>query len=85
MLVQEEEIGWVTPPEDPTKLAQLIAAAAADAACVKAKGIRATLIAARYTRSIALGAYRDLMDRLLSGQRIRSEESLANTPRVPTS
>jgi glycosyltransferase involved in cell wall biosynthesis len=76
MLLQEEGIGWVTPPEDPKALARLIAAAASDAAGTKAKGRRAALIASRYTRPIALGAYRDLMDRLLTGQHGRSEEGL---------
>jgi glycosyltransferase involved in cell wall biosynthesis len=76
MLLQEEGIGWVTPPEDPKALALLIAAAASDAAGTKAKGRRAALIASRYTQPIALGAYRDLMDRLLSGQHVRSEDAL---------
>jgi glycosyltransferase involved in cell wall biosynthesis len=76
MLLQEEDIGWVTPPEDPKALAQLIAAAASDVAGTKAKGRRAALVASRYTRPIALGAYRDLMDRLLSSQHARSEEGL---------
>jgi len=76
ILLQEEGIGWVTPPEDPKALARLIAAAASDTAGTTAKGRRAVLIASRYTRPIALGAYRDLMDRLLSGQHARSEEAL---------
>jgi glycosyltransferase involved in cell wall biosynthesis len=76
MLLQEEGIGWVTPPEDPKALAQLIAAAASDAAGTKTKGRLAALIASRYTRPIALGAYRDLMDKLLGGQHARSEEAL---------
>ena len=73
MLLQEEGIGWVTPPEDPKALAHLIAATASDAAGTKAKGRRAALIASRYTRPIALGAYRDLMDRLLTGQHANEE------------
>jgi hypothetical protein len=66
----------VTPPEDPKALAQLIAAAASDAAGTKGKGRRAALIASRYTQPIALGAYRDLMDRLLSRQHVRSGDAL---------
>lgn len=88
MLLQEEKIGWVTPPEDPKKLAHLIAAAAADAAGTRARGIRAASIASRYTRPIALGAYRDLMDKLLRRRYLGSEEGLntsLETPRLPNS
>ena len=76
MLLQEEGIGWVTPPEDPKALARLVAAAASDAAGTKTKGRRAVVIASRYTRPIALGAYRNLMDRLLSGEHARGEDTL---------
>jgi glycosyltransferase involved in cell wall biosynthesis len=68
ILLQEEEIGWVTPPENPKALAQIIASAACDSASTAAKGRQATLVASRYTRQIALGAYRDLMDKLLHRQ-----------------
>jgi glycosyltransferase involved in cell wall biosynthesis len=76
VLLDEENIGWVTPPEDPKALAQLIAAAAADAEGTRAKGRRAAMIALRYTRPIALRAYRHLMDRLLSRQHARGEGAL---------
>ena len=66
----------MTPPEDPKALARLIAAAASDTAGTTAKGRRAVLIASRYTRPIALGAYRDLMDRLLSAEHARGEDAL---------
>jgi glycosyltransferase involved in cell wall biosynthesis len=68
VLLKEENIGWVTPPEDPNALAQAILQAASDAAATKAKGQRATQIASRYSPQIALGAYRNLMDRLLHRQ-----------------
>jgi glycosyltransferase involved in cell wall biosynthesis len=74
MLLQEENIGWVTPPEDPKALAQLIAHAATDASSTNAKGHRAAMIASRYTRPIALGAYRDLMEKLLQRQHARAEQ-----------
>lgn len=76
ILLQEENIGWVTPPEDPKALAQVIALAAADAAGTRRKGQHAVQVASRYTRQIALGAYRDLMDGLLQRQLVRSRESL---------
>jgi len=56
------------PPEDPAALAQVIAAAASDAAGTEEKGHRAALVALRYTRQVALNAYRDLMNRLLERQ-----------------
>jgi glycosyltransferase involved in cell wall biosynthesis len=81
LILKEEDIGWVTPPEDPKALAQLIANAAADAEGTREKGRRAALIASRYTRQISLGAYRHLMDRLLhnrvSRAKARIEEEVA--------
>jgi hypothetical protein len=64
----------VTPPEDPTALAQTIATAAADAAGTTEKGRRAALVASRYTRQISLGAYRTLMNKLLRN-RVTSADS----------
>ena len=65
ILLKDENIGWVTPPGDPAALAQAILQAASEAAATKENGQRATQIASRYSPQIALGAYRDLMDRLL--------------------
>lgn len=76
MLLREEDIGWVTPPEDPAALAQTIAAAASHTACTREKGCRAASVASRYTRQISLSAYRDLMDRLLMRQLARNRDSL---------
>jgi glycosyltransferase involved in cell wall biosynthesis len=68
MLVREEDIGWVTPPEDPKAIAEIISLAATSAGDTIAKGHRAALAASRFTRQISLDAYRDLMDRLLEQQ-----------------
>ena len=76
MILQEEDIGWVTPPEDPKALAQVIAAAASNAASTTEKGRRAAVIAARYTRDISLDAYRRLMDRLVRHQPARGDARL---------
>jgi glycosyltransferase involved in cell wall biosynthesis len=76
MILQEEDIGWVTPPEDPRALAQAIGAAASDAARTADKGRRAAEVAARYTREISLNAYRRLMERLLLRRNGRSEARL---------
>jgi glycosyltransferase involved in cell wall biosynthesis len=69
ILLRDENIGWVTLPEDPAALAQVIASAAADAAGTEEKGRRAVQVASRYTRHLSLNAYRELMDRLLERQR----------------
>ena len=76
ILLTEENIGWVTQPEDPGALAQTISFAASEAAATREKGQRAAQVASRYTRQISLGAYRDLMDGLLHRQLLRSRESL---------
>jgi glycosyltransferase involved in cell wall biosynthesis len=76
ILLREENIGWVTPPEDPQALARTIELAASNAAAAQESGHRAVLVASRYTRQVALGAYRDLMDRLLAGQLHRKRNEL---------
>jgi len=76
ILLKEENIGWVTLPEDPAALAQIIASASADAAGTEEKGRRAAQVALRYTRQVALNAYRDLMNRLLERQHAGHRESL---------
>jgi glycosyltransferase involved in cell wall biosynthesis len=68
ILLREENIGWVTPPEDPQALARVIACAASNAVATGECGRRAVQVASHYTRQIALGAYRNLMDDLLAGQ-----------------
>ena len=76
LLLKEEDIGWVTPPEDPIALAQVIASAAAHAEGTKEKGRRAALVASRYTRKISLNAYRNLMDKLLDSRLVRRKEAV---------
>lgn len=76
ILLKEENIGWVTLPEDPAALAQIIASAAADVAGTEEKGRRATHVALRYTRQVSLNAYRDLMNRLLERQRAAHRKGL---------
>jgi glycosyltransferase involved in cell wall biosynthesis len=76
IILQEENVGWVTPPEDPKALAQTIASAASDPDGTRDKGRRAALIASRYTRKISLGAYRNLMSNLLQARSTRRKQSL---------
>ena len=68
LLMQEENIGWVAPPEDPAALAQIISSAASAATDTRERGHRAALVASRFTSQIALNSYRELMDRLLDRQ-----------------
>ncbi|MDB5875975.1 MAG: glycosyltransferase WbuB [Ramlibacter sp.] len=79
ILMREENIGWVTPPEDPKAIAEIIRQAASDARGTSEKGHRAVLVAARFTRQIALESYRDLMDKLLDGQLSRKLKRLTTT------
>ncbi len=76
ILMREEDIGWVTPPEEPQAIARIISLAASSAANTREKGQRAAIVASRFTRQIALSAYRDLMHRLLDRQHSRSQIGL---------
>ncbi|WP_407179630.1 glycosyltransferase family 4 protein [Bradyrhizobium sp. STM 3562] len=76
LLLEEEDIGWVTPPENPRALADAILLAASDAGETTKKGRRAAEVASRYTAKTCLGAYRDLMERLLAHQRARNRHGL---------
>ena len=80
MLIQEEDIGWVTPPEDPEAIARVISLAASAAGNTGEKGRRAAMVASRFTGPIALAAYRDLMNRLLDRQLSRNQNSLKSAP-----
>jgi glycosyltransferase involved in cell wall biosynthesis len=75
ILMREEDIGWVAPPEDPEAIARIISFAASASADTNEKGRRAALVASRFTRQIALNSYRDLMDRLLDEQLSRCRNS----------
>jgi glycosyltransferase involved in cell wall biosynthesis len=76
ILMREEDIGWVTPPEDPEAIARVISFAASAAGNTTEKGHRAAVVAARFTPQIALSGYRDLINRLLDGQLSRRRDSL---------
>jgi glycosyltransferase involved in cell wall biosynthesis len=76
ILLREDDVGWVAPPEDPQALAQIISFAASAAAGTNEKGHRAAIVASRYTRQIALSAYRDLMDTLLERQLSRNRNNV---------
>jgi glycosyltransferase involved in cell wall biosynthesis len=81
ILVREEEIGWAVPPENAEALAQAISSAASLPAITMQKGHRATVVASRYTRQIALKAYRDLMDDLLARNSLQAGDERHVAPR----
>jgi glycosyltransferase involved in cell wall biosynthesis len=78
ILMREENIGWVTPPEDPEAIAQIISLAASATADTNEKGHRAAVVASHFTRQIALNAYRDLIGGLLARQLSRNRNSQEN-------
>jgi colanic acid biosynthesis glycosyl transferase WcaI len=61
LVIGEEKIGWVVPPEEPAALAEAIARAAGDRADVVDKGRRAAAAAAKYSPEVALARYRDVI------------------------
>ena len=61
LMLQEENIGWVARPEDPSDLAAAIRSAAADRQETLAKGRRAALAAQRYTYDHAIASYRQII------------------------
>lgn len=69
LVIEEENIGWVVPPEEPAALAEAIARAARDRADVVAKGRHAALAAAKYSPDVALARYRDVILRAHRGDR----------------
>jgi glycosyltransferase involved in cell wall biosynthesis len=61
LVVAEENIGWVVPPQDADALAAAIRGAAADRAELARKGRGAARAAAKYSADIALTRYRDVI------------------------
>jgi glycosyltransferase involved in cell wall biosynthesis len=61
LVIEEENIGWVVPPEEPAALAEAIARAAGDRADIADKGRRAAAAAAKYSPDVALARYRDVI------------------------
>ena len=77
----EEEIGWVVPPESPEAIAQAISSAASSIEETQRKSHQAATIASRYTKPVALKAYRDLMNGLLQRNSAKAaEQATMDTP-----
>ena len=66
MMVNENGIGWVVPPEDPVRLAEAIRQASSDRAATMQKGRRAAEVATNYASATALSRYGALIHRLRS-------------------
>lgn len=73
LVVSEEGIGWVVPPEDPQRLADVILIAAADRAATAQKGRRAAVAAGKYGRHAALNRYREVILNAREGRSARSK------------
>jgi glycosyltransferase involved in cell wall biosynthesis len=61
LVISEEEIGSIVPPEEPAALAEAIALAAQDRAGITEKGRRAAAAAAKYSPEVALARYREVI------------------------
>lgn len=72
IVLSEEGIGWVVPPEEPAVLAKAISDAAADRAGTTAKGRQAATVAAKYSKDAATRRYREVIDAAANTRFIRA-------------
>jgi colanic acid biosynthesis glycosyl transferase WcaI len=72
LVIGEENIGWVVPPEEPAALAEAIARAARDRSDVAEKGRRAAAAAAKYSPEVALPRYRNVILQAARSRELRS-------------
>ena len=61
LVVDEQAIGWVVPPESPVELARAIQEAARDRQATIEKGMRAANVAYKYRPEVALALYRRIV------------------------
>jgi colanic acid biosynthesis glycosyl transferase WcaI len=64
LILKENDIGWVTRPEDPLDLANAICSAAVDREATLAKGHRAAEVARLYTYDRAMASYGKIISEL---------------------
>ncbi|WP_167770802.1 glycosyltransferase family 4 protein [Bradyrhizobium niftali] len=62
LVLGEEAIGWVVPPENPAELARAIREAADDRQATMDKGVRAADVAEKYSEEVALARYRKVVN-----------------------
>jgi colanic acid biosynthesis glycosyl transferase WcaI len=66
-VIKEEEIGWVTPPGEPNKLAEAILDAYSNSIKLEQMGARARLaVESKYTYNKGIESYRNLIEKLFS-------------------
>jgi colanic acid biosynthesis glycosyl transferase WcaI len=70
LMLKEEDIGWVTRPEDSRDLAAVIRSAASDREGTLAKGRRAAVVAPRYTYDQAIATYRLGIEEVMCNRRV---------------
>lgn len=61
LVLGEEAMGWIVPPENPVELAHAIREAAKDRQATTKKGIRAAAVAQKYREEAALARYRQVV------------------------
>lgn len=61
LVLREEDIGWVVPPENPADLAVAILEASKDPQATIQRGVRAARVAERYREETALARYRQVV------------------------
>jgi colanic acid biosynthesis glycosyl transferase WcaI len=61
IVLSEEGVGWVVPPEEPAQLAKAISDAARDRAGTAAKGHQAAVVAGKYSEDAATRRYREVI------------------------
>jgi glycosyltransferase involved in cell wall biosynthesis len=72
LVVNEEQIGWVVPPEDPHQLAHAIRLAAADRLATTQMSRRAAVAAESYAKNVAVARYREVILNALGKRTIES-------------
>jgi glycosyltransferase involved in cell wall biosynthesis len=82
MLVQDNELGWVVPPEQPALIAEAVRTAATQPSETRSKGRHASEVALQFTPEIALQAYEVVIDRLLARAEGVSQTRIATS--LPT-
>lgn len=61
LVIQENQLGWIVPPEDPIRLAEAIRQAARERAETSNKGRRASDLATQYNETVAMSRYREIL------------------------
>ncbi|MCK1551503.1 MULTISPECIES: glycosyltransferase family 4 protein [unclassified Bradyrhizobium] len=68
LVLGEEAIGWVVPPENPAELACAIREAARDRQATIDKGVHAAGVAEKYREDVALARYREVVSVVSQGK-----------------